>query len=61
MQRGVTEIEVRQMYETVTSIHQDDFAGRWRLESTIRGKNWIMIVEPDVPDELIVVVTIYSE
>lgn len=42
-----------------TNLRRDHEPGRWVVESQHDSRLWEVIVEPDAPDQLVVVVTAY--
>lgn len=59
-QRGVTEVEVRAMLERATSFEPNVVEGRFMIHVRYLQRRWIAIVEPDVEEKLLVVVTVYE-
>lgn len=59
-QRGVTEVEVRAMLEQATSFEPNVVEGRFMIPVRYLQRRWIAIVEPDVEEKLLVVVTVYE-
>ena len=59
-QRDFTEIDLRRMLDSANRIRKDSLEGRWIVETTHRGTNWEVILEPDVEDTLLVVVTAFT-
>jgi hypothetical protein len=59
-QRGVTEVEVRSMLERATSFEPNEVEGRFMIHVGHSQRPWIVIVEPDVDEKLLVVVTAYE-
>jgi hypothetical protein len=58
-ERDFTEVDVREMLEAATGFVPDTVEGRFQIESPLRGRRWHVIVEPDLDDRLLVVVTAY--
>jgi hypothetical protein len=58
-QRGLTETELRAMLFNVNSIEKDKEKGRYLIKSKHYGNNWEIIVEPDLDEKLVVVITAY--
>ena len=58
--RGFSEIDLRSMMEVATRLRRDDEPGRWIVETSHASSPWEVIVEPDLEDRLLVVVTAYS-
>ena len=59
-QRGVTEVDVRAMLERATAFEPSVIEGRFMIPVTHRNRRWMVIVEPDIDDSLLVVVTAYE-
>ena len=59
-QRGVTEVEVRAMLERATGFEPSVVEGRFMIHSRHVERPWIVIVEPDIDVNLLVVVTVYE-
>ena len=59
LDRGFTEIELRALLEDAIGLHPDPGPGRWRVETTHRGRPWRVIVEPDFLLQVLVVVTAF--
>lgn len=57
--RGFTEIELREMIEDAGSYRSADTIGRFILETRHNNRDWEVVVEPDESDSLLVVVTAY--
>ncbi len=57
--RRFTEIDLRRMLARASGYHEDVVDGRWVIETKHRSKAWEVIVEPDLPRQLLVVVTAY--
>lgn len=57
--REFSETELREMLEQATGYRADQEAGRWVIESFRAGRAWEVIVEPQVGQQLLVVVTAY--
>jgi hypothetical protein len=58
-EREFTEVDVRAMLKAATEFAPDVVAGRFLIESPLRGRRWHIIVEPDSVESLLVVVTAY--
>ena len=59
-QRGISETDVRVIIERATGFGRSVVEGRFTIRSRYRNRSWIVIVEPDVEMELLVVVTVYE-
>jgi hypothetical protein len=57
--RGFTEVDLREMLEKATTMRPDIVAERYAIEARHEGVPWEVIVEPDMVDELLVVITAY--
>jgi hypothetical protein len=58
-ERDFTEVDLREMLEATTGFAPDAVEGRFQIDSPLRGRRWHVIVEPDLDDRLLVVVTAY--
>lgn len=57
--RGFTELDLRSMLEQAVAWRPDHVAGRFIIDTRLRGRKWEIVVEPDEMDHLVVVVTAY--
>ena len=57
--RGFTEIDLRSMMISAVGLREDDEPGRWIVETMHAAHPWEVIVEPDVDQRLLVVITAY--
>ncbi len=60
LDRGLSDVDVRLMIEGATGLRQAEHAERWVLTTTHDSRPWVLIVEPDSADEVIVVITAYQ-
>jgi hypothetical protein len=58
--RCFTEVDLRGMLQRASAYRPDVQPGRWVIETTRAGQAWEVVVEPDVPAQLLVVVTAYA-
>jgi hypothetical protein len=58
--RDFSEVELRDMLERATGYREDVVDGRWIIETRHRKQPWEVIVEPDVREQLLVVITAYQ-
>lgn len=58
--RRFTEVDLRDMLVRATGFRPDHVPGRFVVETTHAGRDWIVIVEPEEPAETLVVVTAYA-
>ena len=59
-ERGVTAVEVRSMLQRASAYSPSVVENRFMIETTHRGRPWIVIVEPDPDERLLVIVTVYE-
>jgi hypothetical protein len=59
-QRCVTEVDVRAMLERATSFEPSVVEGRFMIPVTLQNRPWMVIVEPDLDEQLLVLVTVYE-
>jgi len=57
--RGFTEIDLRDMLEQPVSLRRDIVPRRWVVATRHRRRRWEVIVEPDHEARLLVVITAY--
>jgi hypothetical protein len=57
--RSFSETDLRRMLEDASRCRSDLETGRFVVETSLMGRAWEVIVEPDVVAELLVVVTAY--
>ena len=59
LDRGFSEVDLREMLELADGYRRDIIEGRWVIEARHHRKAWEVIVEPDTAAKLLVVVTAY--
>jgi hypothetical protein len=60
VQRNFTEIDIRTMLENAIQIKQDhNQHGRWIIVSKLDKVMWEIIVEPDIEEQLIILITAF--
>ena len=59
VQRGFTEIDLREMLDRAQRYRPDILPGRWVIETRHHQRAWEVVVEPDSEEQLLVVVTAY--
>jgi len=59
LDRRFTEVDLRRMLQRATAYGPDVCEGRFAIDTRHKGKPWQVIVEHDVEDLLLVVVTAY--
>lgn len=59
LDRDFSEVDLRLMMEQVTALREDAEPGRWIVETTHDSRPWQVIVEPDIGERFVVVVTAY--
>jgi hypothetical protein len=57
--RQFNEVDIRTMLEHARSYRQNIVDGRWVIETHHEEYLWEIIVEPDVIDKLLVIITAY--
>lgn len=57
--RGFSEVDLRAMIGGASGLHEDEYPGRWAIESEHDSIPWEVIVEPDWNEKLLVVITAY--
>ena len=57
--RYLREVDLRAMLERAKGFRDDVVPGRFVIETTLRGRAWEVIVEPDPVYGLLVVITAY--
>lgn len=57
--RQFTEVDLRTMLHEATGYHPDIVLGRFVIETKHLGRQWEVVVEPDVDESLLVVITAY--
>ena len=57
--RGFTEVDLRQMLEDASSFRPDVEEGRWAIVSRHRRRSWEIIVELAEAERVLVVITAY--
>jgi hypothetical protein len=58
--RGFTEIDLRVMYDRAKNYRRDYVPGRWFVETSCRRQGWEIIVEPDLEEKKVVIITAYK-
>ena len=58
--RGINEVELRDMLERGQAYRQDVVEGRWVITTSHRQLAWEVIVEPDYEEQRLVIVTAYG-
>lgn len=59
-QRDVTEVDLRSMLQRAASYSPSVVGKRFMIHTTHRGRPWIIIVEPDPEERVLVIVTAYE-
>jgi hypothetical protein len=57
--RRFNEVDLRIMLDTASGYHADHEEGRFVVETSHDGRDWMVIVEPSPQDETLIVVTAY--
>jgi hypothetical protein len=59
IQRNFTEIMLREMLSNVHTYEKDIEEHRYKINVTFKNRKWEIIVEPDLEEELLVIITAY--
>lgn len=57
--RRFSEVELRSMLQRALDYRRDHVLGRFAVQTRFRRRDWIVIVEPDLQLEILVVITAY--
>ncbi len=58
-ERGFSEVDLRGMLENATELLPSKRPGRWLVRTRHAGQRWVVVVEPDADDRIVMVVTAY--
>lgn len=58
-ERGFSETELRAMLDDATSLESSRRPGRWLVLTRLGARAWVVVVEPDVDDQITYVVTAF--
>ena len=59
LDRQFTEIDLRRMLEHARDLRVDIVEGRWVVVTRHAGSPWEVVVEPDLEERILIVVTAY--
>jgi hypothetical protein len=59
-QRALSEVDLRSMLRRASGYSPSVVGGRFMIETTHRGRPWIVIAEPDLDERALVIVTAYE-
>ena len=59
-QREVSEVHVRSMLQDARGHSPSVVPGRFMIDTAHAGRSWVVIVEPDPAERVLVVVTVYE-
>jgi hypothetical protein len=59
--RDFTELELRRMLDVAAGVQPGRVPGRFQVATRHGGKGWIVVLEPDLEERLLYVVTAYPE
>ena len=59
LQRDFTEIDIRTMLMSISSLRPDVLPGRWLARASWKRRRWDIVLEPDQARSLLVVVTAF--
>ena len=57
--RGFSEVDLREMLECTTGLRSDTEPGRWVAEARLARRKWEVVIEPDQGSRRQVIVTAY--
>jgi hypothetical protein len=61
VERGLTEVELRTMLSKEPwSIDPDPEPGRYRVLTSHRRLSWIIVVEPELESEILVIISVFT-
>ena len=60
-ERGFSEIELRTMLDNASQLIPARRPGRWLIHTRHARHPWIVVVEPDLDDKILMIVTAYPE
>ena len=60
-ERGFSEIELRTMLDSASKLTPARHPGRWLIHTRHVGHPWVVVVEPDLDDKILMIVTAYPE
>lgn len=58
-ERGFSEVELRSMLEVATELAPSKRPGRWLVRTRHAHRPWVVVLEPDEEDHILMVVTAY--
>ena len=58
-ERGFSEVELRTMLDDASKLVPARRPGRWLIHTRHAGQPWLVIVEPDLDDRILMIVTAY--
>lgn len=60
-ERGFSEIELRTILDSASKLVPARRPGRWLVHTRHAGHPWVVVVEPDLDDKILMIVTAYPE
>jgi len=61
LERGVSEVELRTMFEDASSFEQATRPGRYTVHARLAGRPWTIVVEPEPDERRLYVVTVHPK
>ncbi len=58
-ERGFSEVDLREMLEDALDLEQSRNPRRWLVRTRSGGAPWIVVVEPDPDEQVLLIVTAY--
>jgi hypothetical protein len=60
-ERGISDVDLRTMLQNVSSLSPGRRPGRWQAATRHAGAPWVVVLEPDLQEHLLFVVTVYPK
>lgn len=60
-ERNFTEVDLRSMLDDATQLVPARRPGRWIVHTRHAGQSWNVVVEPDLDDKILMIVTAYPK
>jgi len=61
LERGVSEVDLRTMFQAATSVAPGSRRGRWTIQGRLAGRPWVIVVEPELDEHRLYVVTVHPK
>lgn len=60
-ERSFSELELRRMLDVASEVIPGRVPGRFEVRTRHRGKAWVVVLEPDLEEQVVHVVTAFTE